>query len=90
MIKTTKEVRIYKLDDKYSVECNTEVIDGKEFVHFYLSNGTQKFFCFGANTNKPFNERELAFVCDEYIHDFEEELNVLNDYYNEKFQISME
>lgn len=84
-----KQVRVYDINDDYSVECETTVNNGTEFVEFYLTDGTNKYFCVGEDAEAIKNEDEeewAYFIYDEYIDCFEEEMDVLNDYYEKKIR----
>lgn len=85
---STYEVRVYKINDEYSVECYDEEKDGKVFTMFYITNGTQKMFSYGCQVKDRPEEEDLArFIFEEDLDTFEEELSVLNEYWDEQFEL---
>ena len=85
---TTYEVRAYRVNEDYSIECHDETKEnGTVFAYFYITNGTRKMFCVGFQIHEPEKEEDYVdSIFYEYINLFEEECDVLNDYYDQKIE----
>ena len=89
-----KLVRVYKINDTYSMECENVIKEGREFTNIFLCNRTRKVFCvcvYGAFTNTEEKESELVKkIFDKRIKYFEDDLIVLDAYYNGRMHLDEE